>query len=206
MAAGTLRELNKRVHATATQFGTAVSGGDRLARLRLAHRGTWTLGALLLSVAALWAVRADVQPRLPDIPSPPGSARDASTQDAVAAVPAPLPGFALRFSPRPPPAPLVLKAQPTEAPIAQRLQLLGIARDGERLVAALYDPDENRVHLVGDGETVAGVEVRKVEDRRVLLARGDRTRMLALRTVGADGGPASGRGDSSSGGGGGGGE
>ncbi|MBM4114107.1 MAG: hypothetical protein FJ253_12185 [Phycisphaerae bacterium] len=70
--------------------------------------------------------------------------------------------------------------EPIESPIAQRVELLGIARDGDTLVAALYDPADDRVHLVRDGESIAGVDVKKVEANRVLLAKGDRVRTLSL--------------------------
>lgn len=148
-----------------------------IAKYRRATRVTWVAGGIGVSLAALWAMRAQVTPDLPAIPT--ASTRTAPTVDTVSASRA-LPGFAMRFSPAPPPVAPTPRVAPVETPIAQRLQLLGIVREGGALVAALYDPSDDRVHLVRDGEQIANVEVRRVESRSVLLAKGSRTRTLTL--------------------------
>lgn len=152
----------------------------RVARINRLTALTLGAGAIAVAVAAVWAARPSLELDLPPVPSVAASTAD---QPTTAEVPAPsrLPGFTNRLSPAPPEvAQATLKAEPIESPIAQRVELLGIARDGDTLVAALYDPVDDRVHLVRDGESIAGVDVRKIEAHRVLLAKGDRVRTLSL--------------------------
>lgn len=61
----------------------------------------------------------------------------------------------------PPPPPSVAPARPPPA-APLRLQLLAITREGDRLCAVLYDPDSDRLHVVGDGEVVTGRTVEHV--------------------------------------------
>jgi len=166
---------------------------DRLIPIRRAMLVVWSLGAIAIGIAVTWAARVEVSARLPDMPVP----NDTSDATRVAfdvgasidaAPPQALPGFAGRFSPRPPEVARPPTPVASEAPIAQKIQLLGIARDGDQLVAALYDASDDRVHLVRDGEAVGDLRVRRVDSRSVVLAKGDRTRSLILKNV-AGGGP-----------------
>jgi hypothetical protein len=43
-----------------------------------------------------------------------------------------------------------------------RLQLLAITSDGTALRAVLYEPETDRLHIVGDGQTVSGRTVDRV--------------------------------------------
>lgn len=151
----------------------------RVARINRLTALTLGAGAIAVAAAALWAARPSLELDLPPVPSTAAPTVDQPTTAEVP--PSRLPGFMNRLSPAPPEvAKATLKAEPIESPIAQRVELLGIARDGDTLVAALYDPADDRVHLVRDGESIAGVDVRKVEAHRVLLAKGDRVRTLSL--------------------------
>jgi len=151
----------------------------RIARIDRLTALTLGAGAIAVGLATLWAARPALDVQLPAVPSRPTPEAAQASADAV--VPSRLPGFANRLSPAPPErATASLKVEPIESPIAQRVELLGIARDGDTLVAALYDPADDRVHLVRDGESIAGVDVRRVEANRVLLAKGDRVRTLSL--------------------------
>lgn len=58
----------------------------------------------------------------------------------------------------PPPPPPAAPAPPPPL----KLQLLAITREGDALRAVLYDPDTDRLHVVGDGETVTGGTVDRV--------------------------------------------
>lgn len=173
-----------------------LSPPNPLARLQRATYATWIVGGVAFIAALVWASRAGVTPQLPEV-SHPGpavlrvdGAGEADGTDGPGPGGDPLPGFARRFSPAPPPpeiAPTTPSGPAPEPILAQRLQLLGIAREGDALVAALYDPEDDRVHLVRDGDTLADVEVRQVAERTVTLARGARTRTISLHTPGTGG-------------------
>ncbi|MFM9995673.1 MAG: hypothetical protein ACKVU4_07720 [Phycisphaerales bacterium] len=92
-----------------------------------------------------------------------------------------------------PPAPAdeAEPAKPAPAP-PLKLQLLAITRAGEDYRAALYDPETDRLHVVGAGESVGGRSVDRVEANAIALRDGSGVRMLALRDdhpAAAPGGP-----------------
>ncbi|MFO0826731.1 MAG: hypothetical protein U0572_01170 [Phycisphaerales bacterium] len=145
-------------------------------RWRRATRATWCAGLAALALVA-WRGLAtgDVSARMPAIPAP-AEAR-AAGPDAIA--PLETRGFAKRLSPAPPVA--VADAAPA-APKAPsiRLELVGIVRRADGFAAVLYDPAEDRVHVVASGESVGGVLVRSVAERDVTLARAGESRTLRL--------------------------
>ena len=61
-----------------------------------------------------------------------------------------------------------------------RLQLIGITDDGRQLRAALYDPDTDRLFIVGTGDHVKKHTVTITPDA-VELANGEVTHRLTLR-------------------------
>lgn len=77
-----------------------------------------------------------------------------------------------RTTPPPPPPP------PAPANIA--LTLIAMVQNGDEWHVALYDPGEQELVLAAAGDRVAGVLVREVTDRSVLLELAGRTRRLAL--------------------------
>lgn len=70
-----------------------------------------------------------------------------------------------------------------------RLQLLGIVHSAGVLRAALYDPQDDRIHLVADGATIGAVSVVRVAADEVELADGRRTHRLRIREDSLEGLP-----------------
>lgn len=64
-----------------------------------------------------------------------------------------------------------------------RLQLLGVVQDGAGLRAALYDPADDQVHLVTDGDSVKRYRVVRVAFEGVELVDGRTTHQLRMREV-----------------------
>lgn len=70
--------------------------------------------------------------------------------------------------------------QSAPPPKPPRLQLIGITDDGRQLRAALYDPDADRLFIVGTGDHVKKHTVTVTPDA-VELVNGKITHRLALR-------------------------
>lgn len=85
----------------------------------------------------------------------------------------------------PPPAPVVKDAvavAPPPPPL--KFQLLGISGDGTNdspLRAALYDPDTDRVILIGQGEKLSSFTVRTLTNEAIEFVDGTRIERLSLR-------------------------
>lgn len=134
-----------------------------------------------MALCAWWAVRAERRPppileavSAPLAETPPETPPEAGPQRLDVA------SFEVAlWNPPPkaaPPAPAVVeRAEPL------RLQLLGIVHTAEGLRAALYDPEDDRIHLVADGESIGRVAVVRVADQVVELADGRRTHLLRIR-------------------------
>ena len=150
---------------------------DRVRLWRRRAAAAWLAAAPLLALGAWGAVRAsEVAPRLPAVPSPPTTAEADGGPDAP---PLDARAFARRLGPAPPPAP-PLPAEPPARVAGAGIELLGIARDGDALVAALYDPRDDRIHLVRDGTAIGEVVVREVTELGVTLAEGSATRRVRM--------------------------
>lgn len=89
-----------------------------------------------------------------------------------------------------PPGPAA-EAEPAKQapPPPLKLQLLAITREGESYLAVLYDPETDRLHVVGAGESVGGRSVDSVEAGAIALRDGSGVRTLALRDDRQGGGP-----------------
>ena len=85
----------------------------------------------------------------------------------------------------PPPAPVakdVVAVAPPPPPI--KFQLLGISGEGTNdspLRAALYDPDTDRVILIGQGEKLSSFTVQILTNEAIELVDGTRVERLSLR-------------------------
>lgn len=85
----------------------------------------------------------------------------------------------------PPPAPVVkdvVAVAPPPPPL--KFQLLGISGDGTKdspLRAALYDPDTDRVILIGQGERLSSFTVRALTNEAIEFVDGARIERLSLR-------------------------
>jgi hypothetical protein len=64
---------------------------------------------------------------------------------------------------------------------ATRFQLVGITEDKGVLRAALFDPDGDRLWIVGNGDTIPGQRVEKLTASEVVLVGNSGTTRLALR-------------------------
>ncbi len=62
-----------------------------------------------------------------------------------------------------------------------RLRLVGITREDGELFAALYDPDQDRLFVVRNGDSVARYRVEGVTLAGVTLSEGDAQRELLLQ-------------------------
>lgn len=144
-----------------------------------------TVGGIGILLAGGWWSTRPIPPRTPtaqllaDAPHadlPPRIPLDASVFDQglwhATAVAKPPPDQPAQTAPSPPPPP------PPPANIA--LTLIAMVQNGDEWRVALYDPSEQELVLAAAGDRVAGVLVREVTDRSVLLELAGRTRRLAL--------------------------
>lgn len=143
-------------------------------------RLTWLLGAALVTLSAAWAWRPLEQPDQSgffiDLHAPPTTPID--DEDHLFDQGA----FVVRlWNPPPPEARDALVAGRTAPPPKPlRLQLIGIIDDGRQLRAALYDPEADRLRIVGDGDKVKQHTITITADA-VELADGRVTHRLTLR-------------------------
>ena len=64
---------------------------------------------------------------------------------------------------------------------ATRLQLIGITEDKSGIHAALYDPDADRLWVVGSGDTIPGQRIEKLTASEIVLVGSTGTSRIALR-------------------------
>lgn len=83
------------------------------------------------------------------------------------------------------PPPVAAAAPPPPPPPPLKLQLLAIVREGTAYRATLYDPDTDRLLVVGSGDRVSGQTVDGVAADRVSLRDDRGVRTLSLRDGGA---------------------
>jgi hypothetical protein len=136
---------------------------------------TWCIGALLIAPAAAWSLlpppinpapALQVAAALPSADAQGTGSLDLSAFRARIWVPTAR-AAAPKAEPTPPPAP---------APL--RLQLIGILRetatesDTTTLRAALYDPDSDKLFIVGAGDTLGSHRVAQITPTGVVLAQG----------------------------------
>ena len=81
--------------------------------------------------------------------------------------------------PAPPPGPVAAAPPP---PL--RLQLVAILRDKGEYRAALYDPDADKLVVVGPGDIIAGRTIERVGAADLSLRDNGLSRTLSLRTDG----------------------
>jgi hypothetical protein len=82
--------------------------------------------------------------------------------------------------PPPPPPP----AAPAPPPPPLKLQLIAIVREGEGYKAALYDPDQDKLFIVGTGERIAGRIIEEVRAGDLTIQDHGISRTLALKSEG----------------------
>lgn len=82
----------------------------------------------------------------------------------------------------PPPPPVAAAPPPPPPPL--KLQLIAIVREAEVYKAALYDPDQDKLFIVGKGETIAGRTIEEVRAGDLTLKDNGISRTLALKTEG----------------------
>lgn len=148
--------------------------------LRLKRRLVMVTSCCVVAVAACawWALRVP-PPRVIEVPEVgrPES-RGTSVPDVAPVNPR---AFEVAFwsppeAPAPPPRP---EAPP--APPPMRLQLLGIVHAEDGYTAALYDPEDDRVHIVANGDRISRCEVVRLAADEIELRDGDYTHVLRLR-------------------------
>ena len=142
-------------------------------------RFTWVLGAALVTLCAWWAWRPLEQPDQSgffiDLHAPPTTPIDDEDHRFDQGA------FAVRLWIPPPEARNALAAERTPPPPKPpRLQLIGIIDDGRQLRAALYDPEADRLLIVGDGDHVKQHTITITADA-VELADGRIIHRLTLR-------------------------
>jgi hypothetical protein len=82
----------------------------------------------------------------------------------------------------PPPPPVAAAPPPPPPPL--KLQLVAIVREGEVCKAALYDPDQDKLFIVGKGERIAGRIIEEVRAGDLTIRDHGVNRTLALKTEG----------------------
>lgn len=150
------------------------------------------LGVGAVAAAGLWALAPLEEPDL-SIPS-------VAAPDAEGGVPQSLPALDLAAfraplwiappPPPPPPAPVVAAREPEPPPPPPlKLQLLAIVREEDGTYRALvYDPDQDTLLALTEGQSVGPRTVESVTAEEVTLRDRRGVRALALRDDGAAGG------------------
>ena len=128
--------------------------------------------------------------------APPVAAGESAATTSLALAPLDLVAFnaPLWVIPAPPPAP----PAPPPPPPPLKLQLIAIVAEqtgvggSERPAALLYDPDQDKLFTVHEGDTLQGRRIEKVTDARVHIRDQSGERILSLRSdpAGAGGGAA----------------
>ena len=148
-------------------------------------RLTWVLGLAAVSACALWAFFRQSEPVGPFLGarSPDAGALTAQTDTAdpfddrhFSAVKLWNPVAKAKPTPD-------LNPENTRTPATTekvRLQLIGITKEGEKLYAALYDPDQDRLLIVADGDQIQSERVTKVTLSGVTLSDGQAERELKI--------------------------
>ncbi len=110
-------------------------------------------------------------------PSAPPASAPAAAPDTLATLNVAAFSAPIWVAEPPPPPPPAAPAPPPPL----RLQLIAITREGDALRAVLYDPDLDRLHIVGDGERLGERTVDRVLAASVALRDSHGVRTLALR-------------------------
>lgn len=158
---------------------------DPVERLHALRRRVVRIGVICCVIASgvvIWLLASAWGPWGPDSP---GLGRDlpvpSSELDDAAGIDASVFDVALWT---PPPAPVVkdvVAVAPPPPPL--KFQLLGISGDGTKdspLRAALYDPDSDRVILIGQGEKLSSFTVRTLTNEAIEFVDGTRVERLSL--------------------------
>lgn len=158
---------------------------DPLRRLRLRIAATSIVGAVGMLVSASWALRF-VAPPVATLPTLAPVVSDESADPVAATVDRAAYEVALWNPPPPPPPPPVPPAP--ERIESLRLELVGIVVTEGQTIAAIYDPTDDRIHLVRDGESIGTRSIVRVTSTFAEIQDGRRTHRLALREeLGIDG-------------------
>lgn len=132
----------------------------------------------LSGVFALWPLKgAEAQAPVIARPEPVLQRRLAALDQSAFRVPI----WVTEASPPPPPAPPKVTPPP---PI--RLQLLAIVKEDGAYKAAVYDPESDRLLVVGAGESIGLRSVDKVGATSVSIRDGASVRTLALKEAKED--------------------
>lgn len=164
-------------------MSTIIPQHDPVERLHAMRRRVVRTGVICCVIATGVVIWLWARPWGPDAP---GLGRDLpvppSEPDGAAGIDASVFDVALWT---PPPAPVVKDAvavAPPPPPL--KFQLLGISGDDTKdspLRAALYDPDTDRVILIGQGERLSSFTVRALTNEAIEFVDGARIERLSLR-------------------------
>lgn len=164
-------------------MSNAFTHPDPVKRLQSVQRRVLHTGGACCVIAmgvVIWLLARPLGPGYPgvgrDLPVPPSEPDvaggiDASVFDVALWTPPPAPVVKDAVAVAPPPPPL-------------KFQLLGISGDGTNdspLRAALYDPDTDRVLLIGQGEKLSSFTVRTLTNEAIEFVNGTRIERLSLR-------------------------
>ncbi len=159
------------------------SPNDPIRRLTRSLRLTWFFGCTIVALCALWAWQPHEPNERSEIPldlhpaTLPLIDDEQQRIDQIAFI-------ARLWNPPPEARDARMAAQTIPTPKPLRFQLIGITDDGRQLRAALYDPDTDRLLIVGTGDHLKRHTVTITPDA-VELADGQVTHRLALRKDGS---------------------
>lgn len=163
----------KSTPLTGQRSSSSVSPGVIIALCAILATGAWSLwplGALRAASSALAAID--------------GSENAASNTGPTTSTNPSLDTTAFRTPiwvvPPPPPPPPTPPAPPPPPP-PLKLQLIAIRNEEGRLVAIVFDPDQNKLLSLVDGETIAGRTVERVTPLAVELRGFGATQALSLK-------------------------
>ena len=160
-------------------YSALPSPNDPIRRLTRSLRLTWFFGCAIIALCALWAWQPHKPNERGEIPLDLHPAITPLIEDEQERIDQ---GAFIAHLWNPPPDArdrrLAVQTAPPPKPL--RLQLIGITDDGRQLRAALYDPETDRLLIVGTGDHVKKHLVTIMPDA-VELADGQVTHRLALR-------------------------
>lgn len=155
---------------------------------RRTRRGLVTCASLTLCAAlfAVWPVSVD--PITP--PESIGPINTISSKPVMIALDVAAFDVPVWLAPPPPPVvELAAKpAAPSPPPPPLKLELLGIIREGNAYRAVVYDPDTDKVAVVGSGDSLAGRKVDRVSVDALAIRDASGIRTLTLKGPPGNGG------------------
>lgn len=135
------------------------------------------LAGLCVAACGVWAF-LPLEPASVDVPE---IAQDSGVTPGAAPIALDLAAFNAPLWVAPPPPKVAAATPPAPPPLPLKWQLLAIVREGEGYKALVYDPDTDKLLVLGEGDQSGMRRVARVSPTSVDVRDGAGVRTLALR-------------------------